>query len=271
MTMAELRLTPPEPVELISPVEAAAIIDETHRDLEAWERRAADARDTADAAHAQAALEGADEQSSTWAIVRLQRFLDGLRQEAEDDAQTVVEAARRGARARVEEARAGATQIRLADAGPRPILSDAPVAPAPVTDPPVIDRRVAPVIAIPVPVPEAAVVAEPPATPEPETLVQWIPAGVDAPSTNGHAHTRPPVAAPLPAAVPVPTTVAEPVPVVEAPRAPVVVAATPATAPAPTAPQSERARKRLRGFPLSAVLEVVAVLLILLFILLRLS
>src|SRR5262249_51607817 len=115
-SVADLGLTPPEPLELVSADEATAIIDETRADLDSLEARAAESRRVADAVEARAAEEGADERASTWAIVRLQRFIDGLRAEAEHDAETVVEAARRGAREQAE----------VRDAEER-LLRDAPV------------------------------------------------------------------------------------------------------------------------------------------------
>ena len=97
MTATESRLTPPRPVELVPPDEAGAIIDGAHRELAELEARAERVRVMAEETRARADREGADERASAWAIVRLQRFLDGLREEAEHDARVVVMAAQRSA------------------------------------------------------------------------------------------------------------------------------------------------------------------------------
>jgi hypothetical protein len=102
--------------------------------------------------------------------------------------------------------------------------------------------------------------------------VSWTPPIADAPAhTNGaHAADGPAViddagpAVPLaPVVAVIPPTAAADVPATHAP-APAPVAATAVAA----APQR---RRFLHGFPLSAALEVLAVLLVLAFILLRLS
>jgi hypothetical protein len=275
MAMTGMHVTRPEPVELIPGEEVDHLIAEIDLRLASLEREAANANTIADDAARRAGREGVDEQTSTWAIVRLQRFLDGLREEAEHDARTVVTAARKGASARVEEARAGATLDRhvpddsasAVSAVPVPVLepTPAPVAVAPA-------RAVGPVV-IETPADASAIpaVVEPAPVPEADASVQWAIRVPEPPSSNGEG-TSPrrltdiPVAQPAPVLAPAapawaPTAAA---PVVTVAPAPV---ASPAPAPAPAASR----KRRLRGFPLSAVLEVLAVLLVLLFILLRLS
>jgi hypothetical protein len=275
-TMTDLRVTPPEPVELVSAAEAASLIAEVDRELAALERRAAEARETADAVQARAEREGADEGVSTWAIVRLQRFIDGLRVEAERDAETVVEAARRGAREQSDARLADDARWRHALL---PVVRPAP--PDPVAEAP--GTMAAPVVA-PVggtAVESAPVGLEPGPEPEPrvqdvspvpEASVSWAPLSPERPTTNGHT---PEDGAPAANAVPVAAPPLEPPPVIvpAVANAPVEVAVpvTPAPAPAPIAARPAPKKRFLRGFPLSAVLEVLAVLLVLLFILLRLS
>jgi hypothetical protein len=263
--MFESQLAAPELVELLAPDDVSSLIGDTHRELARLEHRAAQARATADQLEHRAKLEGADERASTWAIVRMQRFVDGLREEAERDSETLVDAARR---------RAGSTidpfldhPVTLGEAGVRASVAPQPdvaprhdVALAPVPPPmPAAEAPVAPPAApvAPVPVVQAAPVVDAPA---PATSLQWSPVDDVSAESNGAAHA--PVA---------PTGVAAPV--VEPPGPAVEVAPVVPIAPAPVPPSSDAPKRRglLRGFPLSAVLEVLAVLLVLLFILLRLS
>jgi hypothetical protein len=306
MTMTESRLTPPQPLELVPAADAVALIDAARRELDELGTRAAEARAVADEVSARAEREGADERASTWAIVRLQRFIDTLREEVERDAQTVVDAARRGVRDRSAESR-----------GEEPLLGTGPLPHVP-TPTPIVERAVAPVappevlapaastlvasppveavVAAPTPAPEEAAPAAPapaqapvrasapavvlapvpvpaPAPLAPESpadappivsAVSWTaPSVAVTPAANGNAHTafETPVTAPV---------VVAPVPV--APVAPAPVAPAPVIA-ARAAPVAAPAKKRgfLHGFPVSAALEVLAVILVLLFILLRLS
>jgi len=285
MVMAERRLSAPEPIELVSPDDASALIAATQRELEELARRATDARQTADAVEARLRTEGADERSSMWAIVRLQRFIDDLRDEAERDAQTIVESARRGARQPPDPAFEGPfVPRRVAPrAAPAPLVSPMssepdrshdtagvvlaapqfvpPCAPEPLADP--APAPEAPSVVMPfTPAPDPAVVPPAPER-EPEPLTReplWAPVSVVAePAADGSApsaETAPTLAA---VAEPVDDDMTAAVPMPEPP-------------PGDQASTPRPARKRfLRGFPLSAVLEVIAVLLVLLFILLRLS
>jgi hypothetical protein len=101
------RLTPPAPFEVVSGEQVGHIIEATDREFVELERRAAEVRAEADEATRRAEAAGVDPNSSTWTMVRLQRFLDGLRDEAQRDAAATIEVARHRARLRVEEAREG--------------------------------------------------------------------------------------------------------------------------------------------------------------------
>jgi hypothetical protein len=282
MTTAGTGVLRPSPVELIAADEVRRVIADVDLRLATLERKAAESRATADELERRAEAEGVGAEASTWAIVRLQRFLDGLRAEAEQDAATIVAAARKGADARIEEARADAAHVRHAASAN---YDPGPVAPR-VT---AIERfDTSPVLPTPVavPVPNPVVATEVIAVVDAQANghhegdadddVRWAPMGVPVQAaTNGAATPAPlpppqPASAPAasvyapPAPAPVPAFAPEPVP--EPPAAPPVEL----TASAPT-PEPTRRKRFLRGFPISAVLEVLAVLLVLLFILLRLS
>jgi hypothetical protein len=283
MTTAGTGVLRPSPVELIAADEVRRVIADVDLRLATLERKAAESRATADELERRAEAEGVGAEASTWAIVRLQRFLDGLRAEAEQDAATIVAAARKGADARIEEARADAAHVRHAASAN---YDPGPVAPR-VTAierfdaPPVLPTPVAVPVPNPVVATEVIAVVDAQANGHPEgdadDDVRWAPMGVPVQAaTNGAATSAPPPPpsapaasvyappAPAPAPAPVPAFAPEPVP--EPPAAPPVEL----TAPAPTLAPPRR-KRFLRGFPISAVLEVLAVLLVLLFILLRLS
>jgi hypothetical protein len=126
------------------------------------------------------------------------------------------------------------------------------------------------VIAVVPPVAEPA--PEPEPVPVPAPVVSWAPPEADEPaSTNGDHAAMVADGAPIVVeqsmaelAAAAPAMAVAPAPVV----APIVV--TPPT-PAPVAAAPVKRRRLLHGFPLSAALEVLAVLLVLAFILLRLS
>jgi hypothetical protein len=206
-------------------------------------------------------------------MVRLQRFLDTLRAEAQRDAEATIAVAHQRARIRVEDARAGS----LRPGQPAPD-SFAPTTGWQVESPPPAHRdTVAPVAAV-VP-PPAAVVPLPTdvaPTPAPPTV-----------STNGHVPVAtvlaPVTQAPIAQVVEPPTVQVPPVVIPPIAAAPVAQVAPPPmapqqhVAPAPpvqpvAAPVSARKKKGvLRRLPIAAILEVIAVLLVLVFILLRLS
>jgi hypothetical protein len=279
MTTAGTGVLRPSPVELIAADEVRRVIADVDLRLATLERKAAESRATADELERRAEVEGVGAEASTWAIVRLQRFLDGLRAEAEQDAATIVAAARKGADARIEEARADAAHVRHAASAN---YDPGPVAPR-VTAmerfdaPPVLPTPVAVPVSNPVVATEVTAVVDAQANGYHEgdagDDVRWAPMGVPVEAaTNGAATSAPPQPSSAPAAsvyappapAPVPAFAPEPVP--EPPAAPPVEL----TASVPT-PEPTRRKRFLRGFPISAVLEVLAVLLVLLFILLRLS
>jgi hypothetical protein len=263
------QLTTPEPVELLAADEVSALVAQTQRDLASLEQRVADARAAADALEERARAEGADERASTWAIVRLQRFIDGLREEAERDAETVVEAARRRTRLRIDPLldHPVTTKERPQSASRPPVAPPpgaTPVPPTPtlrsVAEPASQLDGSAASLAVPI---EAPVGASPPASSAPTT---------EPPSLRWTHEVPAAPAGPAPAVAPAPSVGAERVAVGASAVSPTPAPLSPAPPPPSTAP-SPRPKKQglLRGFPLSAVLEVIAVLLVLLFILLRLS
>jgi hypothetical protein len=308
------RLSPPEPFEIVSASEVREIIEATDRELSELETRAADATTAADAAERRARDADADNATATWAMVRLQHFLDNLRAENARDIEIILDVADQRARLRRDEARAEVERIRerALAVTPEPELSREPALLD--THEPPRPETVVVAAPLPPPPPEADlrpdVESEPPA-PEPEPvetldpgqIAAYAPPTVPLPSSgNGstpeHVLTTTALADPLSTDVwakPAVATVgalAVPAPA----AAPAVPAEAPAPAPAqvpdatqaldgsaPASPSTEQefwpqqaepaAKKRsfLKRIPVSAVLEVLAVILILVFILLRLS
>jgi len=330
-----LRITPPEPVDVVSADEVRAIIGATDRELAELDREVQSALATAESAESLAREAGVDGRASTWAMLRMQRFLDGLRGETEAEIIALLDVARTRARKRVDEARAEADAM-LAQGTPTSEAIAAPVPPVPPVDtPPVVAppqpepspvEQWPPVVAMPVvPAPEpeptsaetpsvAAESAAAPEAPEADAPVRYADydAGqfASAPEPNGHV-----VAAPVDEHIePYESAAYHDVHGVddhgaEAAVAPVVydapeqwdalIPGTPSAAAAvavdhtaPTVLPADQTiaapvygdvppefwpeekpveRKRRFRVPISAVLEVIAVLLILVFILLRLS
>jgi hypothetical protein len=97
-----------------------ALIAEADVQVSALEREAAAAVAAADEAEAQLALAGADERSSAWAMIQLERFVSGLRAEVEAEAAEIIEAAELRARRRLEDARAQA-EVQMRDASLPPV------------------------------------------------------------------------------------------------------------------------------------------------------
>jgi hypothetical protein len=320
-----LRLTPPEPVDVVSAEEVRAIIATTDRELAELERAVSEAMEIAESAEARAREAGADGRASMWAMLRMQRFLDGLRGETEAEVTALLDVARGRARVRLEEARAEADAI-LNRATPRDLVPE--LAPMPATElageapvealeAPVVE---APLVVVPQvvepPLAEEAVADEPAADTDDVAFAPTAPA----PETNGHVVG--PTALVVDDLAPVEERVSEPfyglpdgeqpyVPqdtaappvehaidgaperwdmVLPATQSPAAVVEADATAPAMYAADHTEAaptyanaqpdfwptenpapRKRRFRIPISAVLEVLAVLLILVFILLRLS
>ena len=280
--MPSTRPTRPETFDIIPADEVGALIEATDRDFVDLERRALEASHAAEEAEAAANEAGIDPKAATWSMVRLQRFLDTLRDEALRDAAATVGVARHRAKVRIDDARASAD-------GGGTLYSRSAAAWAPPPPPPPLAQDQP---------------SESPGSSRHQTLV--VPVAREAPPapTNGSGHSgnatgstivaavvaAPPVvlAQPLVEEAPVldehfwvseptNTIVSRRAPAVTAdPAPPVVAEATtsppplpPSTAPAPkTAPQKRSVLKRV---PVSAILEVIAVVLILVFILLRLS
>jgi len=318
------RLTLPEPVDLVSAEEVNATIAQIDRDLSDLERRADEASTRADIAESRAAELGIDGKASTWAMVRLQRFLDGLRAENDHDIDEMLDVAKARAAARLEEADAAAIAIMRPGAvgreprngtsanngaataptpvAPTPVASAAPVVPpalldvedpaiasmsaiafdqdsasAGVVDAPPI--AVAPVAVAPVvvaPVPEPVVEAPAPVAAAPAPVIEAPAPAAAAPVIVAPVVVPPGATEAVTTETPDAAPTAEPSPAVHTTPATV---ADPMTEPAPSAdaqefwPEAEAPKKKgfLRRIPVSAILEILAVVLILVFILLRLS
>ena len=254
-----LRAPRPEAMELIDADRVGDLLTSTEQRLRDLEEEAN--RTVAAAADAEGAAEKveADPASTTWTLVRLQRFITDLRNEAVRDAETIIEVARQHANIRVDEARL------MAERGIDPSTVELEAR-----------RRVPPPTVVPdpptAPVPPVAPVAAPPAPPVAASPVApVIPAAVVA-------------AAAMPAAAPVAPVPPAPVPPVApvvpvapvAPTAPVISPTPVAPEPAPIEPvatptPTAKKKRKKRFLPFSVVLEVLAVVLLLVFIVLRLS
>src|SRR5262245_6507370 len=125
--MAAPRLTPPEPVDLVPVERVRELIARTQRELTDLGNAAEASVAEADELEAHTQDAGLDDQTSTWTMVRLQRFLDDLRAESDSDVAAIVQVARQRARIRLDEARAAAAAIR-AGAPPPSHPPAAPVA-----------------------------------------------------------------------------------------------------------------------------------------------
>jgi hypothetical protein len=339
-------LTPPERIDVVPADAVGALIERADREFAQLEEHARRAVAEAERLEERATAEGVDPKASAWTMLRLQRFLDQLREEARRDADATVEVARRRAQVIVRGANGdGGSDLPpgwddfLAVAAPPPNGPESLVRRLPeplpqLATPPLVEPVVAARSAFASPEapgasspgmtplgerpsPGGAVGARPAAAPgaqlpasegslpaparpgpsEPTSSAGSSPMDGGGPtptaessapvppltmSTNGHAASEGTGAASLPASPPsdvddmfdgllgpAPVTAAvEPMP------RPKAVAATAAPADrAGARPSTEKPPKRrlLGRLPLSALLEVVAVLLILVFILLRLS
>jgi hypothetical protein len=296
------RLDAPTRSDLLPVEEVDALIQAADRELSTLERDAAEATAAADAMQQRVVDEGADERSSSWAMMQLRRFLDGLSDEVDREVAALIDVADRWAKQRVSEARAEAEAVRLR---PRTPAEPAELEPEALT--PTFGGKVAqpeptiapqPVVeAVPAPFTPVVVHAEPVAvapvaTPvvelSPTTFTPAIPEVIEEPLTAN-------AAAPAPAPVDSDASpVAEPAPLAwtETPVTEGEAHAT-STATSPSAELdegrdasvagtgdafwqgAEREKKpkksRFRRIPWTAVLQVIAVLAILVFILLRLS
>jgi hypothetical protein len=157
-----MTLTPlgrPEPRRLMPATAVEALIAEADQQMTALEREAAAAAAAAAAAEAQLALAGADERSSAWAMIQLERFVTGLRAEVDAEGAAIVRDAELWARRQLEDARAEAGRqtrdvaVRWVRETPEPLVAD----PAPVMP----DLIVAPAVAQPEPAAEAAPISDP--------------------------------------------------------------------------------------------------------------
>jgi hypothetical protein len=99
------RLPPPELVDLIPAEDVRSIISRTDCELAALERQAAEATSSAEREEDRVRDLGVDGEASTWAMVRLRRFLDGLRAETEQEVDSIVDLAREHASLYVEQAK----------------------------------------------------------------------------------------------------------------------------------------------------------------------
>jgi hypothetical protein len=273
--MTQVRIEPPQPVELVSVEVVEELVARTRNELATLERQVDEANAAADATEARASAEGADERSTNWTMVQLQRFLNGLRDELDLELRAIAEVADHRAKIRVEEAHAQAESLRRFDAEPK---SD-PIAPA---VPEISEPTWAPLSLTSDPPPTPSIRIDP--VPNPEPVVAPEPMGAPTPI----------VAAPIalrdrfdvqPLVVPdAPQGAPEAAPEAwAAPAAPAVDyggIADPMSSGEEAAvagsefwanqPEPKR-KKRLGRIPIAAVLQVLAVLVILAVILLRLG
>jgi hypothetical protein len=299
------RFSRPVPLDVVPAAEVGDLIESADHEFVALERELAERSAEAAELEASAKTMGVDPDGSTWGMIQLQRFLEGLRHEAHRDADASLEVARHRARVRLVDAEEEAQALRTGSppARPAPPAWNPPVddhrppgsdddrprvdpwpitdvagasatetsTDAPVHEPPpppafVAEPDPSPLMVIPLapPVPEerspnGADPAPAPANPvldaphdlPPEDPPRLLPAPASAHETvfwsdAGEVSSRL-AAAPPPVAEPPPANLSEP------------------------APKRTKKARRARRIPISAILEVVAVLLILVFILLRLS
>jgi hypothetical protein len=192
--MSSVRLSPPDLVDLVPATQVRDLIANTDRELADLERQAEDACNAADQAELRAQETGVDGRSATWAMVRMQRFLDGLRADTDAEVESLRDLATAQARRRIADAHAEGRRIRSA-AGRTQVTP--PVAPhamcpaaedvsAPVAGtPPLVDGDARVVSA------EPEVVAP---RPSPPPVVGIVPEGVPSPVVDAPA----PAAAPTP-------------------------------------------------------------------------
>jgi len=310
---AHPRVQAPEALDLVDAAQFSGDVAEIERELAELTERAAAAVAAADDAETTARSVDIDVAATTWTIVRLQRFLDDLRAEAERDAATMVEVSRYHARVRAADAREMVTRgdrhrrPAVIDSGVAadPVVADVPrlpfatpaapatpvvplvvpasavIGPTPVADP-VAAMPTAPVAAVvtpPLPQAQPMPVAPQPSAfaPAPQIQPQPMPVAQQPPAFV-QPQPQPPIApAAAVAAVAVPRAAVAPPPPVLAPQPPVVapVVQEPEAPPAGNQKPSKKSKKsgarKRRGLPLSAILEILAVLLLLAFIVFKLS
>jgi hypothetical protein len=113
------KLPKPQALDVVPASEVGALIEETDRVFVDLERELQAVNAEAAEVEALAAVEGIDPSASTWTMVRLQRFLDDLREEARRDAAATIGVAEQ--RVRVE--RADALQARGLAVAPAPAFA----------------------------------------------------------------------------------------------------------------------------------------------------
>jgi len=249
MATSRVRAPAPAVLDLVSADEISALLASTQHDLDMLEREAVEVSALADAAEESGRSSSVDTGSTTWTIVRLQRFLDDLRVEAHRDAAAVVDIARHQARLQRD---GGLSTVGMPDAWyPTSPTAAPPIRPEAATRmvdvvPPILSDAVAPVVdPIPPTVPHAdpLVVSPPPSVVPEVTRSRTIATTTAMPATVASGRPAPPAPADEQATTDVR-----------------IDAAT----------RSTRSRS-VRILPLSAVLEVLVVLLLLVFIVVRLS
>src|SRR5262245_48934135 len=122
--MATPRLTRPAALNVIPAADVRDLIEATDRDFIEKEQRAADAVAEAERAEKRAFEAGIDPKGATWAMARMQSFLQTLHEEAERDAAATIDVARRRARMHRDEGRALAEQLRHCPDNPRALTDD---------------------------------------------------------------------------------------------------------------------------------------------------
>jgi hypothetical protein len=299
------RIATIEPVELVPSVDVDALIADAHDEFSRLEDRAAEASAAADQAEARARAQSIDPASAPKAMAKMQQFIAQWRGDVDAEAERIVEAARAGARIRVDEAKAEVDRIRRArlldtqtDQRSAPVVDELRV-PAVAPPPPVFTPVAGPQFLDVPNLPQAPGIDDGIADADAESAALFsrddavapemsvLPAVVDqtgsqSPVVGHDATMAPPVTPDEPVAPDAVAPQAAPVPAIAAavtPAPDTLVADAPVPdAPAPEAgfwAVTEEAPKKRRRFlgriPLSAVFEVLAVLLILVFILLRLS
>src|SRR5262245_42220140 len=112
--VSDLRVAVPAPLELVPADEVQRLIEQIDSEFHDMEQRAARATALADHAEERAASLGMDERGTPWAMASLHRFIGDWRAQVEAESRSILEAARIGARVRLDEARAEAARIRRA-------------------------------------------------------------------------------------------------------------------------------------------------------------
>ena len=102
--MNQTKLPKPQAIDVVPASDVSALIEATDRAFVQLERELEIARSEAEQLESLAAAEGIDPAASTWTMVRLQRFLEDLRDEARRDAAATVDVAQQRVRLDMDEA-----------------------------------------------------------------------------------------------------------------------------------------------------------------------